>query len=113
MRIGVSLKADDRGYDPDVATSRRRVVDHLAWAGRPRPQCAVTSTDFHARPGDPATYGISLARAGVVVASPGLGVLFTLFAWGYAADRWGERLVITVGLTAAAVFLTSACFVTD
>ena len=58
-----------------------------------------------------ATYGISLARAGVVVASPGLGVLFTLFAWGYAADRWGERLVITVGLAGAAVFLTAACFV--
>lgn len=57
------------------------------------------------------TYGISLARTGVVVASPGLGVLFTLFAWGYAADRWGERIVITAGLAGAAVFLTAACFV--
>ena len=57
------------------------------------------------------TYGISLARAGVVVATPGIGVLFTLYAWGYAADRWGERLVITVGLAGAAAFLTAACVV--
>ena len=57
------------------------------------------------------TYGISLARAGIVVAAPGLGVLLTLFAWGYAADRWGERVVITTGLAGAAVFLVAACFV--
>ena len=57
------------------------------------------------------TYGISLARAGVVVGAPGLGVLLTLFAWGYAADRWGERLVMTAGLTGAAVFLGVACVV--
>jgi len=57
------------------------------------------------------TYGISLARAGVVVGAPGLGVLLTLFAWGYAADRWGERLVMTAGLAGAAVFLGVACVV--
>jgi MFS family permease len=57
------------------------------------------------------TYGISLARAGVVVAAPGLGVLLTLFAWGYASDRWGERLVITTGLAGASAFLVAACFV--
>ena len=57
------------------------------------------------------TYGISLARAGVVVASPGFGVLLTLFAWGYAADRWGERLVIAVGLAGGSAFLAAACFV--
>ena len=59
------------------------------------------------------TYGISLARAGIVVASPGLGTLLTLFAWGYAADRWGERLAMTVGLAAASAFLAAACFVHD
>ncbi len=59
------------------------------------------------------TYGISLARAGIIVASPGLGTLLTLFAWGYAADRWGERLAMTVGLAAASMFLAAACFVHD
>jgi sugar phosphate permease len=53
----------------------------------------------------------SLARAGLVVAAPGLGVLLTLFVWGYAADRWGERLVITIGLVGAAAFLAAACVV--
>jgi sugar phosphate permease len=56
-------------------------------------------------------YHVSLARSGVVVASPGLGVLLTLYAWGYAADRIGERLVIVSGLAGATVFLIAACFV--
>lgn len=52
----------------------------------------------------------SLPEAGVVVASPGFGALCTMLAWGYAADRWGERLVIVAGLAMAAGFLAGACF---
>ena len=41
---------------------------------------------------------LSLAAAGVVVAAPMVGLLFTLIAWGAAADRYGERVVMAAGL---------------
>ncbi|RZT89087.1 sugar phosphate permease [Pseudonocardia sediminis] len=44
-------------------------------------------------------YGLSLAEAGTYVAAPTAGLLVALIAWGAAADRWGERVVIGVGLT--------------
>ena len=48
--------------------------------------------------------GLDLARAGLVSAMPAFGMVLTLIPWGYAVDRLGERLVLTVGsaLTAAA-----------
>ncbi|MCB1289942.1 MAG: MFS transporter [Mycobacterium sp.] len=48
--------------------------------------------------------GLDLARAGLVSAMPAFGMVLTLIAWGYVVDRFGERLVLTVGsaLTAAA-----------
>jgi sugar phosphate permease len=49
--------------------------------------------------------GLSLAQAGVIVACPTVGLLLTLVAWGAAADRWGERLVLTTGLTLAGLVL--------
>jgi sugar phosphate permease len=42
---------------------------------------------------------LSLAAAGVVVAAPTIGLMLTLIAWGAAADRYGERIVIGIGLT--------------
>lgn len=50
--------------------------------------------------------GLDLADAGLISAMPSIGMVFTLFAWGYAVDRLGERLVLAVGsaLTAAAAF---------
>lgn len=47
------------------------------------------------------TYGLSLAGVGLVVAAPTIGLLFTLVAWGALADRYGERVVMVVGLAAA------------
>jgi sugar phosphate permease len=44
--------------------------------------------------------GVSLAQAGLLVSAPLLGLLFALIAWGAAADRYGERIVMTVGLAA-------------
>lgn len=41
---------------------------------------------------------LSLAQAGVVVSAPTVGLLLTLIAWGAAADRYGERLVLAIGL---------------
>ncbi|XVU22018.1 hypothetical protein ACQPZJ_32760 [Actinoplanes sp. CA-054009] len=52
--------------------------------------------------------GLSLAQAGLLTAAPTAGLLATLIAWGAAADRWGERLVLTTGLTLAGVFLLAA-----
>ncbi len=43
-------------------------------------------------------YGLSLARAGLLVALPSLGTMLTLIAWGAVADRWGDRLVLVLGL---------------
>jgi sugar phosphate permease len=45
-----------------------------------------------------ATAGMSLAQAGAVVAAPTVGLLCTLIAWGAAADRYGERVVMATGL---------------
>ncbi|HEY0805750.1 MAG TPA: MFS transporter [Pseudonocardiaceae bacterium] len=41
---------------------------------------------------------LSLAQAGLVVSAPTVGLLLTLIAWGAAADRYGERIVILIGL---------------
>ncbi|CAI9412062.1 MFS transporter [Nocardioides sp. T2.26MG-1] len=44
--------------------------------------------------------GMSLARAGLVAASPTLGVMISLVAWGAVTDRRGERFVLLTGLGA-------------
>ncbi|WP_410604551.1 MFS transporter [Amycolatopsis sp. lyj-90] len=52
--------------------------------------------------------GLSLAEAGTVVAAPSLGLLFTLILWGAAADRYGERLVMALGLGVSGLLLVYA-----
>src|SRR6202045_3367316 len=39
--------------------------------------------------------GLSLEQAGLLSAAPTAGLLATLVAWGAAADRWGERIVLS------------------
>ncbi|NIH85534.1 MFS transporter [Amycolatopsis granulosa] len=51
------------------------------------------------------TAGLTLAQAGTIVAAPSIGLLFTLIAWGAAADRYGERVVMALGLGASSVLL--------
>ncbi|HEY0497637.1 MAG TPA: MFS transporter, partial [Kutzneria sp.] len=41
-----------------------------------------------------AVEGLSLAQVGVLVSAPTVGLLLTLIAWGAAADRYGERIVM-------------------
>src|SRR5882762_970083 len=53
-------------------------------------------------------HGFSLELAGILVACPTAGLLLTLIAWGAAADRWGERVVLTAGLGAAGLVLLAA-----
>lgn len=47
--------------------------------------------------------GMSLAEAGLVAASPTIGVMLTLVAWGAVTDRRGERFVLLTGLGATTV----------
>jgi MFS family permease len=54
--------------------------------------------------------GLNLAQAGLISALPSFGMVVTLIAWGYLVDRFGERMVLTVGsaLTAAAAFAAAS-----
>jgi sugar phosphate permease len=49
--------------------------------------------------------GLSLEQSGILVACPTAGLLLTLVAWGAAADKWGERLVLCSGLAGAGLVL--------
>lgn len=50
----------------------------------------------------------SLAEAGVLAACPNIGLVLTLVLWGWAADLWGERRAIILGLIGAAGLLALA-----
>jgi sugar phosphate permease len=54
---------------------------------------------------------LSLLGASVIVSAPVAGLLLTLIAWGAAADRYGERVVIMSGIGSAALLLSAAAFV--
>lgn len=53
-------------------------------------------------------FGLSLSRAGLLVALPSVGTMLTLIAWGALADRFGDRLVLTLGLALTAVTTSMA-----
>lgn len=54
--------------------------------------------------------GMSLFRASLLISAPMVGLLLTLIAWGAAADRFGERVVIVTGVGMAAALLFLARF---
>jgi MFS family permease len=55
-------------------------------------------------------FHLSLGEASLLVSCPLLGIVLTLIAWGAAADRFGERIVISSGLLIATAALTGAAF---
>ncbi len=57
--------------------------------------------------------GLPLETATTVVIAPVLGILAALIAWGAAADRWGERLVLTLGLAGSGLALLIAAEAPD
>jgi MFS family permease len=54
---------------------------------------------------------LSLSQAGLLVACPTVGLLLALYAWGAAADRYGERVVLASGLGLATAALTGSLLV--
>jgi MFS family permease len=52
--------------------------------------------------------GLTLTEAGLLASAPVAGLLATLVAWGVAADRWGERRVLAIGLTGQGVILAAS-----
>jgi sugar phosphate permease len=58
-------------------------------------------------------YDLSLSSVGWLVAAPTFGLLCALYAWGAAADRYGERKIMAIGLGLATVFIGIAAGVDD
>ena len=58
-------------------------------------------------------YGLSLTEIGVVLAAEWIGLTFAMLPWGFAADRFGERVTLAVGLVACSGFLAGAAFAPD
>ncbi|SHK42179.1 Sugar phosphate permease [Pseudonocardia thermophila] len=56
-------------------------------------------------------FGLDLPGVGTLLGTIALGLVLTLIAWGSAADRFGERGVMTVGLLGAAIALGAAAVV--
>jgi sugar phosphate permease len=47
--------------------------------------------------------GLTLQEASLLVTAPIAGIMCTLIAWGAAADRWGERITLALGLVGAGI----------
>lgn len=54
------------------------------------------------------TYNVSLVGIGTLLGLVSLGLVSTLYPWGLATDRWGERVVMAAGLGGAALGLVVA-----
>lgn len=58
-------------------------------------------------------FDLTLTEVGIVLASVWVGPIFTLLPWGLAADRFGERLALAVGLTAMGLLVAAGAAVDD
>lgn len=59
----------------------------------------VTATPAFLIPYFHETAGMSLAVAGLLAGAPHVGLVLTLIAWGALVDRFGERVILLIGLT--------------
>jgi sugar phosphate permease len=50
-------------------------------------------------------YGIELGTIGVLLGAVSLGIVPAVLPWGLAADRWGERPVMALGMLSASAVL--------
>lgn len=53
---------------------------------------------------------LSIGEIGLLLAAAWVGSTLTLLPWGLAADRYGERAVLAIGLGGCALFLAAAAF---
>ena len=51
------------------------------------------------------SYDLTLGQVGLALGAVGFGMTLTLLPWGLAADRFGERRIIPLGLAGTAVLL--------
>src|SRR6516225_9214758 len=58
-------------------------------------------------------YDLTLGEVGFLLSAGWIGATVTLLPWGLAADRYGERLVLTLGLVASAGCLVGAAYATS
>jgi sugar phosphate permease len=58
-------------------------------------------------------YDLTLGQVGVVLGAEWVGALVTMLPWGIAADRFGERVVLVLGLSACAILLAVAAHAPD
>jgi sugar phosphate permease len=58
-------------------------------------------------------FDLTLTEVGVVISSVWVGPIFTLLPWGIAADRFGERRALAVGLAAMGLLVAGAAWVDD
>lgn len=55
-------------------------------------------------------YSLSVSEIGVLLAAAWVGAMPTLLPWGLAADRFGERVVLALGLATCAICLVGAAY---
>jgi MFS family permease len=55
-------------------------------------------------------YSLSLGEIGVLLAAQWVGTTVALLPWGLAADRFGERVVLSLGLAGCAACVAGAAF---
>lgn len=55
-------------------------------------------------------YDLSLTQIGIVLAAEWIGLALAMLPWGFAADRFGERWTLAVGLAGCAASLAGAAF---
>ncbi len=55
-------------------------------------------------------YGLARGQVGALLSAAWVGACVTLLPWGLAADRYGERLVLAVGLVASTACLVGAAY---
>jgi sugar phosphate permease len=58
-------------------------------------------------------FGVGLGAIGVAIAASSGGMTLTLLGWGLLTDRVGERIVISLGLSGAAILLAVAATADD
>lgn len=58
-------------------------------------------------------YGIELGTIGVLLGAVSLGIVPAVLPWGLAADRWGERPVMALGMLSASAVLVLLAYQKD